>query len=343
MFLQTLDFTQSDLLCRNCGHSVTTASALRNVRSPNTIDSWNMTILGVDTLVQVFRNSVPETFNVILANGADLKFAGKAHSEETWFPGHSWRSCICSSCNSHIGWYFQSPKDDFVALVLDYLISSEYADTLTKVALPPYLHHHHHHHNLEHLKEMPGVIYIQSVPPLFTVKHLREIMCRHGELGRVYLQAEKRGPKRRKRYTEGWIEFKSKRVAKDVAQMLNGQLVGGRRRSAAYDCMWTMKYLHGFKWDHLMEQLAYERRVEQQRLQTEIVQEKRKADHFSQQLEKGQRLKQLEEKILKKSGLWQRYQLQHQQRQVFQDDDQQRSKELNGSEGFLKMIFDVEG
>jgi hypothetical protein len=33
-----------------------------------------------------------------------------------------------------------------------------------------------------------------------------------------------------------------------------------------------------------MEQLAYEKRIEQQRLRTEIVQEKRKADHFSQQV-----------------------------------------------------------
>jgi hypothetical protein len=35
-----------------------------------------------------------------------------------------------------------------------------------------------------------------------------------------------------------------------------------------------------------MEQLAYERRVEQQRLRAEIVQEKRKAEHFSQQVPK---------------------------------------------------------
>ena len=33
-----------------------------------------------------------------------------------------------------------------------------------------------------------------------------------------------------------------------------------------------------------MEQLSYEKRVEQQRLRTEISFEKRKAEHFSQQV-----------------------------------------------------------
>lgn len=41
------------------------------------------------------------------------------------FPGMRWTACVCSSCSSHIGWYFESQKEDFVGLVLDYLISSE--------------------------------------------------------------------------------------------------------------------------------------------------------------------------------------------------------------------------
>ncbi|KAL3077261.1 hypothetical protein niasHS_013250 [Heterodera schachtii] len=131
--VQAFSFVSADLLCRNCGHSVTTASALKNVVSPKAFEHWNMTVLGVETVVQVFKNSVPEKFNLITVNGADLKFAGKSYVEDTWFPGMRWTSCVCSSCSSHIGWYFESQKDDFVGLVLDYLISSEYADTLTKV------------------------------------------------------------------------------------------------------------------------------------------------------------------------------------------------------------------
>jgi len=46
-----------------------------------------------------------------------------------------------------------------------------------------------------------------------------------------------RGPK----YTEGWIEFKSKRDAKLIAKQLNNQQVGGRRRTPWYDDIWNIK------------------------------------------------------------------------------------------------------
>jgi hypothetical protein len=57
------------------------------------------------------------------------------------------------------------------------------------------------------------------------------------------------------------------------------------------------------------------------------------------QVEKGERLKKLEEKILKKSGLWERYQQQYEQKQVLDEQQKELSKELNSDEGFLKMIF----
>ena len=44
-------------------------------------------------------------------------------------------------------------------------------------------------------------------------------------------------------FTEGWIEFKSKKVAKSVAATLNCNPVGGKRRSKAHDELWNIKYL----------------------------------------------------------------------------------------------------
>jgi ESF2/ABP1 family protein len=47
------------------------------------------------------------------------------------------------------------------------------------------------------------------------------------------------------------VEFEDKAEAKRVAAALNGQPMGGRRRSAYYYDLWCMKYLPKFKWDHL--------------------------------------------------------------------------------------------
>ena len=56
-----------------------------------------------------------------------------------------------------------------------------------------------------------GIIYMQSVPPFYTVKRVRRVMEAFGEIGRIYLQLEKHRTvdgKKRKKFTEGWIEFK---------------------------------------------------------------------------------------------------------------------------------------
>lgn len=69
-----------------------------------------------------------------------------------------------------------------------------------------------------------------------------------------------------KKFTEGWVEFADKRIAKRVAVMLNGQKIGGKRRSAYYDDLWNIKYLKHFKWDHLTEEIAYQKAVSQANL-----------------------------------------------------------------------------
>merc|ERR1711951_68274 len=87
-------------------------------------------------------------------------------------------------------------------------------------------------------------------------------------------------------FSEGWIEFTSKKVAKFVAENLNNKPVGGKRRSKAYDELWNIKYLPSFKWIHLSERLAYEAAVKQQRLRTESSQVKREAEHFKNSVER---------------------------------------------------------
>uniref|UniRef100_A0A914CQH9 Activator of basal transcription 1 n=1 Tax=Acrobeloides nanus TaxID=290746 RepID=A0A914CQH9_9BILA len=196
----------------------------------------------------------------------------------------------------------------------------------------------------EEKQRKSGVVYLQTIPPLYTVSRIREEFSNFGIVGRVYLQAEKQRAKTgkmRKRYVEGWVEFENKKVAKKVATMLNGSLVGGKRRSMAHDTLWVIKYLHGFKWIHLMEQLSYEKKVEQQRLRAEISQAKRQAEFFAQQVEKGAKIRRLEEKVLKKGGLWDQYQRQVKQQSVIKESQKKKSRQVNESTDFLHMIFDA--
>ncbi|CDW97936.1 hypothetical protein [Sporisorium scitamineum] len=142
-----------------------------------------------------------------------------------------------------------------------------------------------------------GIIYISRIPPGMTPAKVRHILSNFGELGRIYLQdGSKPGESKKKRsgiarYTEGWVEFTSKKVAKAAAEMLNAQPIGGLAASNSkksgsgggstkmgksskrfQDDVWTMKYLKGFKWHMLSEQMAQERASHAARLRTELSQ-----------------------------------------------------------------------
>ena len=41
-----------------------------------------------------------------------------------------------------------------------------------------------------------------------------------------------------------------------VARMLNGQQMGGKRRSAYHYDLWCLKYLPKFQWDSLTEEIG---------------------------------------------------------------------------------------
>lgn len=64
--LQRSNSAFADLLCRNCGHRITTAQALKSIKSPLALDRYNMTILGEEALVQVFENPVRKLMPSVL-------------------------------------------------------------------------------------------------------------------------------------------------------------------------------------------------------------------------------------------------------------------------------------
>lgn len=87
-------------------------------------------------------------------------------------------------------------------------------------------------------------------------------------------------------FSEGWIEFSDKRIAKRVALSLNNTQVGGKKRSPYYADLWNIKYLHRFKWSHLSDQLENEKTVRQHRIRADIRQAKKETDFYKRNVEK---------------------------------------------------------
>jgi len=143
-------------------------------------------------------------------------------------------------------------------------------------------------------QENTGVVYISRIPPGMRPTKVRHLMSGYGEVGRVYLQQEdaKRAYLRKKytatkkaHYTEGWVEFKNKKVARSVAEMLNAQPIGGKKGTRWRDDVWTMKYLPKFKWNMLTEQIAHESAVHAARLRVELSQSKREQQEYLKNVE----------------------------------------------------------
>ncbi|XP_040007739.1 activator of basal transcription 1 [Xiphias gladius] len=153
-------------------------------------------------------------------------------------------------------------------------------------------------------KCVPGIIYLGHIPPRLRPKHLRNLLSVFGEIGRIFLQPEDGQVRRRKRksglrrcdFTEGWVEFRDKRVAKRVAASLHNTPMGTRKRQRFSSDLWCIKYLHRFQWTHLSERLAYEQTVLQQRLRTEVSQAKRETNFYLNNVEKSAHLDNLRRK-----------------------------------------------
>lgn len=136
-----------------------------------------------------------------------------------------------------------------------------------------------------------GIIYMSYIPEGLNVRLIHEIMSQHGEVGRIYLEPEVNNKKRRT-YIEGWVEFKKKRVAKSVAEILNGTpLKFGRKHNKINGQVWSVKYLHRFKWAHLTEQLAHDRAVNEQKRRFELNQAKKHVDFYQKMTEKSKRMR----------------------------------------------------
>jgi ESF2/ABP1 family protein len=111
-----------------------------------------------------------------------------------------------------------------------------------------------------------GVLYLSRIPPKLNPTKIRQLLSVFDSpVLRIFLAPEsevvyrrriKSGDNKKRQFTEGWVEFAEKKVAKKVALMLNAERIGGRKGDKWYDDLWNLKYLPRFKWHHLTEQIG---------------------------------------------------------------------------------------
>lgn len=168
--------------------------------------------------------------------------------------------------------------------------------------------------------DMTGIIYLSRIPPGMGPAKVKHILSTYGDVGRIYLVAaansktsssnshsssssSKRAMKERHRphrFTEGWVEFLDKRVARNTAELLNANTIGmvGATKSSKSskknggtkkwkDDVWTMKYLPRFKWNMLSEQVAVEAATRAALLRQQLSQSKREQAEYLSQVERA--------------------------------------------------------
>lgn len=154
-----------------------------------------------------------------------------------------------------------------------------------------------------------GVCYLSRIPPKMDPLKLRQLLSPYGEIQRIYLAPEdpsaqirrkKSGGFRGQGFAEGWVEFTDKRIAKRVANMLNGEEIGGKKRSQFYYDIWNIKYLSKFKWDDLTEEIARKNATREQKLQMELSAARKERDFYLSKVEQSRALSEIEERMKKK-------------------------------------------
>ncbi|KAI8533563.1 hypothetical protein RHMOL_Rhmol10G0020400 [Rhododendron molle] len=150
-----------------------------------------------------------------------------------------------------------------------------------------------------------GVCYLSRIPPHMDPLKLRQILSHYGEILRIYLTPEDPAAQVHRKRAGGWVEFSRKSVAKRVAKMLNGEQIGGKKRSIFFYDLWNIKYLSKFKWEDLTEEIAYKNASREQKLALEISAAKKERDFYLSKVEKSRALTAIEERMKKKQKVQQ--------------------------------------
>ncbi|KAI1487716.1 Pre-rRNA-processing protein ESF2 [Biscogniauxia mediterranea] len=156
-----------------------------------------------------------------------------------------------------------------------------------------------------------GVIYVSRIPPFMKPTKLRSLLEPYGKINRIFCSPEdpqarsrriRQGGNKKQSFTEGWVEFCNKKDAKAAVELLNGHTIGGKKSSYYRDDIWALKYLKGFKWNNLTEQIASEAAERASRMRAEISKSTREAKDFVRNIEKAKMLEGIQAKATAKKS-----------------------------------------
>lgn len=95
---------QGALYCRVCGKAVTTKEQAIAVNS---------------SFFHTFFNPAGIVFELgCYKQAPGCSTAGVPSTEFSWFAGYRWSFALCSACETHLGWYFDSGRSTFWGLIL---------------------------------------------------------------------------------------------------------------------------------------------------------------------------------------------------------------------------------
>lgn len=104
---QKKDSADRAVFCKACGREITAAKQAISVHSS-------------------FRHTFFNPAGIVFELGCYRKAAGamavgNPSSEFSWFKGYLWSFALCSRCQVHLGWHFESATDAFWGLILNRL------------------------------------------------------------------------------------------------------------------------------------------------------------------------------------------------------------------------------
>lgn len=150
-----------------------------------------------------------------------------------------------------------------------------------------------------------GVIYLSSIPPFMKAEKVKFLLGKVGTVMRMHLVEEDaaiarrrklNGGSRKRKFTEGWVEFENKRDAKKCAMIMNGQIVGGKKSGFHHDVIWNIKYLKNFKWGDLMDKLTLEKRLRADRLKAEFAKHRKLDEKYLENVTKAEKFDMIRKK-----------------------------------------------